>query len=514
VGLAASPIVTTTDSVELGNFFFGSPDYGLWAESLYMGVPVLGLALLGARHRPDLRVLALLALLALFLALGRFGWLYEVFYKVVPLWSAFRFPEKFIGIVLFAVAMLAGAGLDALRQGKGGPLPWLAIAGLCAGAGAGLRMDGASLWTAARFGAPLDMARDVTGTAGLALFSSAAAALAMGLILAGVRRGHLRETLALGAVVALIVVDLARANLAVCHTGPAEAATFMPSLADAIRAREGTLAPGRFRLLSLRHADYVAPASVRQAFGHDAEIVERRQALDVAHNAQFHLESFFDYLPGRNARLKAMMPYMVRIDRAARFNVAYYIARRAQFRNASFAGAVVAELPDYDLALARNPLPVKPRAYLSRQPEHAAFPFDPVALLKRPDFLSGNVDVIETSDATLPGPAGAGQAAIERYEPELVRVSVETPQPAVLILLDAFDKGWTARLETGEDVPIMRANALVRAVVVPAGAPVVTFSYQTPLLKAGAWASLTGVLLCIGLIVRARRRPRRTGSGV
>jgi uncharacterized membrane protein YfhO len=60
----------------------------------------------------------------------------------------------------------------------------------------------------------------------------------------------------------------------------------------------------------------------------------------------------------------------------------------------------------------------------------------------------------------------------------------------------------------------MRANALVRAVVVPAGAHVVTFSYQTPLLKAGAWASLTGVLLCIGLIVRARRRPRRTGSGV
>jgi len=231
--------------------------------------------------------------------------------------------------------------------------------------------------------------------------------------------------------------------------------------------------------------------------------VERRQALDVAHNAQFHLESFFDYLPGQNAQLKAMMPYMVRIDRAARFNVAYYIARRAQFQNATFAGAVVAELPDYDLALARNPLPVKPRAYLSRQPERAVSPFDPVALLKRPDFLSGNVDVLETSDAALPGPAVVGQATIERYEPEAVRVRVETPHPAVLILLDAFDKGWTARLETGDDIPIMRANGLVRAVVVPSGIHLVTFRYETPLLRTSAATSLLGCLICLAMIVQA-----------
>jgi uncharacterized membrane protein YfhO len=71
-----------------------------------------------------------------------------------------------------------------------------------------------------------------------------------------------------------------------------------------------------------------------------------------------------------------------------------------------------------------------------------------------------------------------------------------------------FDKGWTATLETGATLPILRTNVLVRAVAVPAGAHVVTFSYQTPLLKAGAWASLTGVLLCIGLLTHARWRTR------
>jgi uncharacterized membrane protein YfhO len=89
---------------------------------------------------------------------------------------------------------------------------------------------------------------------------------------------------------------------------------------------------------------------------------------------------------------------------------------------------------------------------------------------------------------------------------------VDTPQPAVLILLDSFDKGWTASLENGTTLPILRANALVRAVVVPAGAHVVTFSYQTPLLMAGALASLAGVLLCIGLLAHARWRTRKSQS--
>jgi uncharacterized membrane protein YfhO len=98
---------------------------------------------------------------------------------------------------------------------------------------------------------------------------------------------------------------------------------------------------------------------------------------------------------------------------------------------------------------------------------------------------------------------------IERYAPEEVRVWVETPQPAVLILLDAFDQGWTATLESGRVLPIMRANALVRAVVVPAGLHRITFRYETPLLSAGAGASLTGCLICLAMIARARRERRR-----
>jgi len=502
----ASPILEKADPVVVARVFLGSPKWGLWADSLYLGVPVMGLAFLGAWQRRDLRVLALLGCLALFLSLGRFGGLYDAFYHLVPLWSAFRFPEKLTGIFSFAMAMLAGAGLDTLRAGKGHPAPWLVGAILCACAGLMFRSEAISAWTAAGFEAPPALAHEVTNATAYAFLFSAVASLGMWLVIAGAAKGWLREGLLLATLPAIITLDLAHANIAVYSTAPAEVASFEPPLAQALRAREGTLMPGRFRLISSLDSKYVVPKHIYRLLGYQSDQVVGRQALYPEHNAQFHIETVEGHLPGYSAALNTMLPKKIGAEVAGRFNVTYYIGQRSYLRSPQFANSLVAVVPDYDLALFRNPIPPKPRAYLSRRPERTASAVDPATLLARPDFLSGEVDVIETSEKTLPGPAPDGHATIERYEPEEVRVRVETPQPAVLVLLDAYDKGWTAALENGTALPILRANALVRAVVVPAGTHVVTFSYRTPLLKAGAWASFTGVLLCIGLIVHARRR--------
>src|SRR5206468_4078731 len=69
--MVAAPLAAEADPVAVGRFFFGNPEYGMWADSLYVGLPAMGLALLGARHRRDLYVLVLLGGLALLLALGR-----------------------------------------------------------------------------------------------------------------------------------------------------------------------------------------------------------------------------------------------------------------------------------------------------------------------------------------------------------------------------------------------------------------------------------------------------------
>ena len=64
----------------------------------------------------------------------------------------------------------------------------------------------------------------------------------------------------------------------------------------------------------------------------------------------------------------------------------------------------------------------------------------------------------------------------------------------------------TQHLQVSVELPILRANVLVRAVPVPAGSHVVTFRYETPLLRAGAMASLAGVVVCLGIILAARAR--------
>src|SRR5438309_455060 len=126
VTVLAGPVGEHANPAFMAATFFKSGFPSLLAGSFYLGGPVTGLALLGAWSRRDLRVLVLLGSLALLLALGRYGGLYEIFYKVVPLWSAFRYPEKWMGVVSFATAMLAGAGLDALRTRQSPLVPWLA----------------------------------------------------------------------------------------------------------------------------------------------------------------------------------------------------------------------------------------------------------------------------------------------------------------------------------------------------------------------------------------------------
>ncbi|MDA2909470.1 YfhO family protein [Nitrospiraceae bacterium AH_259_D15_M11_P09] len=504
---------------DVASLFFGSQSAaggasGLWAESLYIGIPVAGLALLGALLRRDLRVLAVVGGLALLLALGRNGGLYEAFYHLVPFWSAFRYPEKLLGVFSFAAAMLAGAGFDAFRQGWTRAVPWFAAALLCGGTWLCLGAEFASAWVASNLGTPVELAREVTNSAAVAFLFSALATMGVGLVAVGIQRNLVRRELLLGLLIAIMALDLWRANLEAYHTGPVEVATFSPGLAKAVVRHAGVSGPGHFRLVSVDETEVVYPEPIEQWLD-QAGITSMmlRQSLDLEHNAQFRLESAKGYLHGSTSAFGPLVGHKLGLEANARYNVAYLIGRRYHFQGPRFARALVAVNTDYDLALVENPVPATPRAYLSPRPEPTASPVDLLTLLERTDFLSGEVDVIETSEANLPRPTQDGQVAIEHYAPEEIRLRVETAQQAVLILLDAFNAGWRATLENGDEIPILRANGLVRALVVPAGLHVVTFAYRTPLLREGAIVSLAGIVIGVVLIARTWW-PRRKSSGI
>lgn len=510
--MLVSPVGNERNQVEVAQFFFGSLPpgrvlVGLLTDSLYLGVPVIGLALTGAWFRQDLRGLVWLGLAALWLAVGRYGGLYEVFYHLVPLWSAFRYPEKLMGVASLACAMLAGAGVDEIRKGRGHYSLWCVLAALCAGLWGIVRTDTLGVWVAAHFGAPAALTREVMDSLAEACRFSFVAASGVGLVVVALRQRRLPETLLVGVLMAVVMLDLSRANQEAYHTGPEEVARFTPGLAEAINRHAGTQGAGRFRIFSdsIDYASY--PAWLEESLGPvGATSLVLRQALHTELNAEFQVESINVYMPGQSAEmtnLRSLVSKDFWVRAYARYNVAYLIGPRTHFSEPPFVQAVIATLPAYDLALVTNPIPPKPRAYLSRRPQAVTSPVDLDSLMKKPDFLAGVTDFVEARDGAVPEPDRGGRATIVRYAPEEVRVRVETPAVTLLVLLDAFEAGWRASLESGEDLPIRRANALVRAVTVPAGTHLVTFTYRTPLLVAGVWMSLAGMLVCAGLLARA-----------
>jgi len=120
VEFALGPLLPTwlITGADTFNDALGGKAGATWAHSELLGLPLCLLAL-GALLRPlprRLRVVAGIGVVALALSLGRYGGIYAQFVKVVPLWSAFRYPEKLVPFALLPLCLLAGWGVRALMR--------------------------------------------------------------------------------------------------------------------------------------------------------------------------------------------------------------------------------------------------------------------------------------------------------------------------------------------------------------------------------------------------------------
>jgi hypothetical protein len=64
--------------------------------------------------------------------------------------------------------------------------------------------------------------------------------------------------------------------------------------------------------------------------------------------------------------------------------------------------------------------------------------------------------------------------------PHAVSMSVTVDRPAILVFQDFMDENWKGHVDT-EKVEVMRANYLMRAISVPKGSHIITFTYRPPL---------------------------------
>jgi membrane protein YfhO len=103
------------------------------------------------------------------------------------------------------------------------------------------------------------------------------------------------------------------------------------------------------------------------------------------------------------------------------------------------------------------------------------------------------------------GPFAPASATITAYSAERVAVHVESPAEGFLVLTDAYYPGWRVTVN-GAAAELRRADAMFRAVQIPAGASDVVFQYQPAWWP---WAGLVGALAwlgAIGVLAVVRRR--------
>ncbi len=116
--------------------------------------------------------------------------------------------------------------------------------------------------------------------------------------------------------------------------------------------------------------------------------------------------------------------------------------------------------------------------------------------------------VVESPVAPMEPPsAGATEGAwIEAYEPNRVAVRAQCATDCLLVLTDLYDPDWGVHVG-GRAAEILRVNALVRGVRLPAGEHSVEFEYSPTSLRIGLGLSLGSLLLALALAFVRPGRP-------
>ena len=133
-----------------------------------------------------------------------------------------------------------------------------------------------------------------------------------------------------------------------------------------------------------------------------------------------------------------------------------------------------------------------------------------------PGFDSAEVAVLESEPGHIQSVAGpAGSASYQEVSPEDVRIRAEAAVPSILVVRNAWDDGWSATLD-GRAVPVLRADAFLQGIAIPAGSHDVRLTYREPAIGRGlALSALVwlGFLVAVAVVVLRARGGLTAGVG-
>jgi hypothetical protein len=155
---------------------------------------------------------------------------------------------------------------------------------------------------------------------------------------------------------------------------------------------------------------------------------------------------------------------------------------------------------------------VTPRAFVPQGVRVAASETAVGAAIVEDDFDVRTDVAVERGQPGIEGLAGArGEAAILAEENARVTLRVRLDRRGLVVLGDQLTAGWSVQVD-GRPAEPLHVDAVLRGVVVPAGAHEVVWSFRVPGLRVGAIVSATtlAALAGLALLPRTRRRLRRT----
>ncbi|WP_245422457.1 YfhO family protein [Alsobacter soli] len=450
---------------------------------IYFGaIPLLAILALGVARGAfaarDIRfALVALALLLLY-ALGRYTPAFAVLFHL-PGSDLFRRPADATFVIGALAAILAGYSIHRLLSGTLPPFTPRRMALAAALVAAGLVGCVAVAWTKDRLAAaipPLAIA--------CAFLAASAAAFAI-----AVRWSRSAPTVSVGLLAAVLVADLAVNN------GPNESTALPPAVYDVLQANSRnvtiallkqklaeTAAPDRRDRIELAGVDFQWP-NASMVHRLDNTLGYNPIRLDIysrATGAQDHVA-----LPSQRTFAPLMPSYRSLL--ADLLGLRFIVTRGdvAEIDPTLKPGDLVEIARTPDGRIYENPRAL-PRVLFAAEARKADF----AALLRTgawPSFDPTRTVLLEDAPAARPlALAPAGRVEITRYANTKVAISALSDTGGYVVLNDVWHPWWIAEVD-GRPAPLLRANAIFRAVQVPPGAHEVRFVFR-PL--AGAWGAL------------------------
>ena len=519
--LADMPWMTTLNSGREPFF------YSLYVGPLAVLLACAGLAAAPRRSAPWLFLLVLLGIAAM----GSYTPVYPAARRAIAPLAFFRFPIKYIAVAFFALAVLAAEGCEALiRIDRETAARRLHGAAVAAGAVAvalsvvlvvALVAPSPALQAARGLAHQLHLEAPDAGAAFLLAYGEPLAARSVGTLLVGGALLALaadprqpRRRIARTVLLALCVGDLVVSNAGLNPT-----------------TGESRLRPPEW-YLQLAGADRVYVGGRVHGFmdaddtdgspGWDLPPESSAIAARAVLNAELPMESSgWRVREALSYDLPILLPSAYRAV-VERFVDAGPAERDALLRRSDVRwcvlpedrsdGPVIATVPDWHMAVTICN-PAAARAFVPPSVEEGA------TLQSQQDALFDPhlADTVARLDQ-LPRAAGRQAAATAPSSSVAVTgdftnevdLAATLTGDGVIVLRDAFDPGWRAYIDGGE-TPIVRVNALYRAVHVRGGTHVIRFVYRPRTLAAGLILSGTAIVACL-LLSLPRRRSREAAG--